>query len=166
MRLNVNTGATRSWALTAIAAATTILMAATNDPGDNWLRLGSLPRQERQRLVDNLQKFDLVYRAEQQQALRDLDRRINELDPDRRAQYLTAMRRYHLWLDRLPELKQGELQDKTPGERMALVRKLAVEHPVAPAATPRFLQVVDVGAHSPFELAAIYQIWQQLTTAE
>ena len=64
-------------------------------------------REQRQRLVENLQKFDLVYSADQQRALRDLDRRINELEPARQAQYLAALRRYHNWLDELARYRAG-----------------------------------------------------------
>jgi hypothetical protein len=91
---------------------------------------------------------------------------LNELDPARQAQYLATLRRYHNWLNQLPEMKQGELKDKPPGERMELVKKLVADHPVEPSSTTRFLQFVDAGDHSPFELAAIYQIWQRLSPDE
>ena len=73
------------------------------------------------------------------------------------------LRRYHNWLDSLPETKQDELKEKPPGERMELIKKLVKDHPVSRASTARFLQFVDVGDYSPFELAAIYQIWQSMS---
>jgi hypothetical protein len=157
----------RFWALPAISTLATMLVAATVDPsGGNWDRLRALPPEARQRLVDNLQKFDLLYSAEQQRAIRDLDRRINELDSTQQFQYLATARRYHNWLDRLPETKQDELNAKPPGERMDLIKKLVSVHPVPRASTARFLQFVDVGDYSPFELAAIYQIWQSMSAPE
>jgi hypothetical protein len=166
MSFNGKRDATRFWGLPIMAAVATMLMAATIDPSGDRLRLQAMPRIERQRLVENLQKFDMLYSADQQQILRDLDHRFNELDPERQAQYLAALRRYHNWLHQLPELKQAELKEKAPGERMALVKKVVAEYPTAPGATAKFLQFVDVGDHSPFELAAIYQLWQALSPGE
>lgn len=156
----------RFWVIPAISALATLLVAATVVPDDNWSRLRALPRPERQRLVDNLQKFDLVYTPEQQQSLRTLDRKINELEPGQRAQYLAAMRRYHNWLASLPDPSQDSLKEKAPGERMELIKKMVKDHPVPHATTARFLQFVDVGDFSPFDLAAIYEIWQSMSTAE
>jgi hypothetical protein len=157
----------RFWALPAISALATMLVAATVDPsGGNWDRLRALPPEARQRLVENLQKFDLLYSSEQQRSLRDLDRRINELDPTQQVQYLATAHRYHNWLSSLPETKQDELKAKSPGERMDLIKQLVKVHPVPRASTARFLQFVDVGDYSPFELAVIYQIWQTMSAAE
>jgi hypothetical protein len=156
----------RYWGLPAISAIATMLVAATVDPSGNWDRLYALPLEARQRLVENLQKFDLLYTSEQQRALRDLDRRINELDPTQRAQYLATAHRYHNWLDSLPEKKQDDLKEKPPAERMDLIKKLLQDHPVPRASTARFLQFVDVGDYSPFELATIYQIWQSMPIEE
>ena len=118
------------WILPGISALATLLVAAAVDSGDNWARLRAMPKQQRQRLVDNLQKFDLVYSVDQQQALRDLDRRINELDPARQAQYLAVLRRYHNWLDSLPDTLQDAVKEKAPGERMEFITKLVKDHPV------------------------------------
>jgi hypothetical protein len=156
----------RFWGLPAISALATMLVAATVDPGGNWDRLHALPKEARHRLVENLQKFDLLYSAEQQRALRELDRRINELESPQQVQYLSTAHRYHNWLDSLPEKKQDELKEKPPNERMDLVRKLLKDHPVPRASTARFLQFVDVGDYSPFELATIYQIWRSMAQEE
>ena len=47
-----------------------------------------------------------------------------------------------------------------------MITKLVKDHPVPHATTARFLRFVDVGDYSPFELAAIYQIWQSMSPAE
>jgi hypothetical protein len=158
--------AIRFWVVPAISALATLLVAATVDSDDNWARLRTLPRLERQRLAENLKKFDLVYDAKQQASLRDLDRKVNELEPGQRAQYLAAMRRYHNWLASLPDPAQDTIQNKAPGERMELIKKLVKDHPVPRAATARFLQVIDVGDFSPFELAAMHEIWQSMSAAD
>lgn len=166
MSLQLRHDAIRFWALPALSALATILVAATVGPSDNWARLRAMPQHERQRLVENLKKFDLVYSPDQQRALRELDRRINELEPARQAQYLSALRRYRNWLESLPDTKQDALKQKTPGERMEMITRLVRDHPVAHAKTARFLQFIDVGDYSPFELAAIYQVWQTMSASE
>jgi hypothetical protein len=76
------------------------------------------------------------------------------------------MRRYHNWLASLPDPAQDTIRDKSPGERMELIKKMVKDHPVPRAATARFLQVIDVGDFSPFELAAMYETWQSMSPAE
>ena len=128
----------RFWALPAISALATMLVAANVDPsGGNWDRLRALPPEARQRLVENLQKFDMLYSSEQQRSLRDLDHRINELDPTQQVQYLrTTAHRYHNWLASLArETKQDELKAKSPGERMDMIKQLVKVHPVPGAST-------------------------------
>jgi hypothetical protein len=160
MRFDINRRSIRIWGVPAISALATILLAATMDPDQNWARLRSLPGEQRQKLVENLKKFDLLYNQDKQQALRDLDRRLNELEPTRRTQYLAVLRGYHNWLNQLPEKRQDELNDKPPGERMALVKKLVADYPVPKLTTPHLLQITDVGDYTPFELAALFKIWQ------
>ncbi len=149
----------------ALSALATILLAAV-DPGRNEARLKAMPVEERQRLLENLRKFELLYSPREQQAVRELDRRVNELEPERRAFYLAVLRRYHNWLNRLPDAKRDELKTTAPEQRMALVKKLLTDNPVPRADTPQFLKITDVGADSPLELAALYKIWQAMTAAQ
>jgi hypothetical protein len=148
--------------LVGISALATVLVAAA-DPELAWGRLKAMPPEERQRLLDNVKKFDLIYTPDQQQSLREIDRRINELEPERRASYLAALRRYHNWLSRLPENKRDELNAMATAERLTLVKKLVKDNPVPRAQTPLFLRITDLGDYSPFELAAFFKIWQALT---
>jgi hypothetical protein len=156
----------RFWSLLAIALAASALVGATVDLEENWIKVRSTPRQERQRLTNNLQKFDLLYTPDQQQAIRDLDRRINELDAAGRTQYRATLRRYHNWMNQLSETKQGELKQKAPNERMAMVKRLLGSDPVIGTSNARFLQFIDVGDHSPMELASIYHAWKDLSPSE
>jgi len=162
MSLDIKRQLLRVLGVPAISALATILVAAALDPDRNWARLRALPAEQRLKLVDTLKKFDLLYTREQQQALRDLDRRINELEPAKRAEYFAVLRRYHNWLNRLPEKKQDELTDKPAGERLSLVKKLVAEHAVPRATTAQYFQITDLGDYSPFELAALFKIWQVL----
>jgi len=162
MSLEIKHHPLRVWGLAAISAVATILVAAASDPGRNWARLRSLPGEQRQKLVETLKKFDLLYTPAQQQALRELDRRLDELEPAKRIEYFAVLRRYHNWLDRLPEKKQTELSDASPSERLSLVKKLIAVYPLPKTRTARFLQIMDLGDYSPFELAALFKIWQVL----
>jgi hypothetical protein len=137
-----------------------VMVASTALPDRNWERLRALPAEQRTKLVDAIKKFDLLYTQEQQQKLRDLDRRINELESSKQVEYLSVLRRYHNWHGRLPEKLQDELRDKPPNERIGLVRKLVSQYPVPTMATARFIQVTDLGDYSPFELASLFKIWQ------
>jgi len=163
MSLDIKHHPIRVFGLPAISALATILVAAAFDPDRNWVRLRALPGEQRLKLVDTLKKFDLLFTREQQQALRDLDRRLNELEPAEQIKYFAVLRRYHNWLNRLPEKKQDELSQKPAGERLSLVKKLVAEYPVPKMKTVRFLQITDLGDYSPFELAALFKIWQVLT---
>jgi hypothetical protein len=152
----------RIWALPALTALATLLIAAGSDLDQGWERVKSLPVERRAKLIEILKKFDLVYTAPQQQALKDLDRRIKELPPDQASYYFAVLRGYHNWLNQLPDMKQRDVNDRPPGERMAAVKKLIADYPPPRAKTPPFLQLADLGDHSPTELAAIFQIWQAM----
>jgi hypothetical protein len=166
MKLDITRHALSVWGVPAVVAAALVLVAAAADLEENLARLKLLPRDQRAKLVENLQKFDLVLTAEQRKSLRELDRRIAELPPDQQADYLAALRRYHNWLNRLPDRNRDEILSTPAEKRMALVAKLVSQHPSPRADTPRFLRIADPGQYSPFELAAIYKIWQALTPAE
>jgi hypothetical protein len=153
----------KKWCLPVISGLATILAAAAFDPDQNWARLRGLPIERRAKLVENLKKFDLLYSSRQQEALRELDRKIQALPSESRTHYLAVLARYHNWLNQIPESKQDELESLPPNERMAAVKKLAADYPLSNVQTWRFLRMVDVGEYSPFELASLFKVWQDLT---
>jgi hypothetical protein len=150
------------WGLVGISAAALVLVAAVSEPDASWERLRALSPNGRSHLLENLRRFDLELTPEQRDAVREIDHRLADLQPDERARYESVLHRYHAWLASLPENRQAELAAKPAAERMALVRKLAAEHPVPSADTQPVLKVVEAGAWSPFELASAYKIWQVL----
>jgi hypothetical protein len=145
-----------------ISAVAILLAAAAFDPEANWARLRAFPNDHRAKLVENIKKFDLLYKGSEQAALRDLDRKINELPAASRAHYLDALARYHNWVNQLPENKQAELTALPAAERMAAVKKLLQDYPLERPTTARFLRRVDLGEYSPFEIASLFLIWQAL----
>jgi len=156
----------RTWGLVAVSALAVVVMGAVADPDRSWARIRAMPMEQRTKLLQNLRRFDLELTAEKQQAIRDLDRRIAQLAPDRQFEYLAVLRRYHNWFSRLPENRQDELLSRPPAERMALVRKLVVDHAVPKADTPQVLRLAELGEYSPFELASIFKIWQAAAPAQ
>ncbi len=77
-----------------------------------------------------------------------------------------VLRRYHDWLNSLPEIKQDELLAQPPDDRMALIRKLVVQYAVPTSETPEFLRIAEVGELSPFELASAFRIWQASNSSQ
>lgn len=161
-------GAVRVFALPAVVALATILIAAGFDLESNKNRFKALPVEERKKLVDNLLRFDAVLTLDQKRAVEELDRKIHELPDAQQSEYLATLRRYHNWLARLPEDRREEIMRASPTEKMAAVRKLASlpRYHVPQDLTPSIVQLADIGEHTPFELAAIYRIWQALTPAQ
>lgn len=156
----------RNWGLVAVSALAVVSIAAGSDSDASWARIRALPMEQRTKLLQNLRRFDLELTPEKRQAVRDLDRRIAELDSVRRSEYRAVLRRYHSWFEHLPENLQEELLSKPPAERMTLIRKHVVAHPVPKADTPQILRLADLGEYSPFELASIYKIWQRAAANE
>src|SRR5262249_20386615 len=149
-----------TWRPVVISAMAMILVAAASEHDANWDRLRAMSPEARSRLLSNLRKFDLELTPEQQSAMRELDRRLADLPPEERDRYLAVLRRYHDWLNSLPENRQDELTSKPTGERMALIRKLIVERPVPTGDTPLILRLIEPGEDSPFEVASAYEIWE------
>ncbi len=76
------------------------------------------------------------------------------------------MRRYHNWLDSLPDKERDDLQVRPPGERMAQIKKMLSRFPLPAEGTPLWLQFADFAGPSPFETATTFRIWQGLTTQQ
>jgi hypothetical protein len=119
--------------------------------------------EHRTQLTEALKRFDLQLSADEQQALRDLDQQINRLPAEEKTRYLAVLRRYHNWLDSLPETVKDNLLAKPPAERLSQIRILLPRYPLPEEITPYALQFTDVGGGFPFELAREFKIWQSLS---
>ena len=150
----------------AAAASVVLAIGASDAPDDPRSRLQSMSVQHRTELAEALKHFELQLNPDQQKSIRDLDRRLNQLPAEERARYLAAMRRYHNWLDSLPDKERDDLQVKQPGERMAQIKKMLSRFPLPSEGTPPWLQLADFAGPSPYETAAIFRIWQGLTTQQ
>jgi len=119
--------------------------------------------QQRTELADALKQFDLQLTPDQQKSIREIDQQISKLSTEAQVHYLAALRRYHNWLDSLPETVRDNLQAKPPGERMAQIKTMISKYPLPRESHPYWMQFAEVAGSSPFELAAIFKIWQELT---
>jgi hypothetical protein len=115
----------RAIALVAALAAAGFLGAASADLAA-MERLRSLPLRQRRALAEALDRFgrlDAVDRA----AIRDVDRRVAALGPDERARALDRLRRYHLWVQSLPDSRRDDLHRMSPEGRIEAVRAFLEE---------------------------------------
>ena len=166
MSLDHKSESRRRWMIVGVSALAVISVAAISDLDANWSRLRSMPADHRARILQSLRKFELELPPDKQREIRDLDRRIASLDSPSRARHLWVLRRYHAWLDTLPENQRELLLAVPPAERMVMVRKLTATYPVPSTDTPKSLQISEVGELSPFELASAYRIWDASKPAQ
>lgn len=73
------------------------------------------------RVLQSLRKFELQLPPDKQQEIRELDRRIAELNSQAQGRYYWVLRRYHHWLNSLPEIQREALLALPHAERMAMV---------------------------------------------
>ncbi len=149
-----------------VSALAVILVAAVAEPDPNWARIRSMPPDQRTKLLQRLRKFDLELTPAKQQTIRELDRQVAQLDPQQRARYFWVLRRYHDWLNQLPENKQEEILALPADDRLPTIRKLAEQYPVSSSETPEFMRIAEVGELSPFELASVYRIWERASKSQ
>jgi hypothetical protein len=139
-----------------------IVIPARAGEDENWQRLRAIPREQRLVLADKIKEFDALPR-EQRDAIRGIDQQVNKsADRDR---YLGVLRRYHLWLQNLPEAQREQFLTTPPDQRMALVTKFrAEERATATKTAPSlFLQIADHGGISLFDLGQRLKVWFALT---
>ena len=129
-------------------------------------RIENMTAAQRNEVAETLRRFDLQIPGEQQKSLRELDKKIGKLPADEKLHYLAVLRRYHNWLETLPETVKDSIAQKSPSERMAYIKSLTSKYPLPVEKTPYWIQFVDVSGGNPFELAAVFKIWQELTPAQ
>ena len=137
------------------------------DVPENLRRLASMPLPHRKALAQNLARFDAMDAADRE-AIRALDRELAAQPDSNRAHKLAVLRRYHLWLQRLSKAQRDAIGAATPQDRLALVIKVRAMEQASEARrkTPVFLQVVDLGDMSPFDVAQWLKIWFTLAPSD
>lgn len=131
---------------------------------ENWERIRSMPREQRVLLSEKLRDFDRLGHGEKA-AVESLDAKIAAEETSAQANYRTVLRRYHLWVQSLPEEKRNRLQSTPPDQRMALVAKLRAEERASGGkrSNPLFLQLIGP---SPFLIAQRLKLWAELSDEE
>lgn len=155
----------RASATLAVAAAVPLLLGATDQLQEALSRLREMSPDQRAKAADALRRFDLRP-PDEQKAIRQLDQRINGLPPSERQRYLDVLRRYHVWLETLPETVRDGLLLKAPDQRMPEIQSLVAKYPVPQERTPAWIQFTDLTGTSDLELAALFKIWHDLTQRE
>lgn len=152
-------------ALALIGALTLPGPAPIANAPDGWTRLGAMPQELRSHLANQLKAFDLLSRDEKD-SVRALDREIASEPEENRVAYYGVLRRYHLWVQSLPEAQRNELNAAPPASRFALVSKLVAEREGRDQPESSFFHYSDFGGVSPFDLAARIQVWLKLNDAQ
>jgi hypothetical protein len=140
-------------------------MGAAGDDA-NWRRIRSFPREARLRLAGKLAEFDGLDRPTRD-AIRALDAKLAQLPETDRANDLAVLRRYHLWLEGLPESQYNDIAAQPVEKRMALVSRIAAEQTARPRTpSPVVLRYSDFGDFSPYDLADQVKTWSALSPAQ
>ena len=132
---------------------------------ENAARLREMPLGQRQRLVGALEEFGRLPSAEQA-SVREVDRKLQSLPAADRANYYAAMRRYHLWLNALPETRRNEVLGLPPADRMKAVSRIVKEQQARPSTAPPFFQMADTVGVPLFDLANRIKVWLALPKAQ
>lgn len=152
--------------LTTLFVGTLTLPALAPGPDvGNWEKLRSMPREQRLHLAAQLKIFDGLG-PDEQAALRAIDRALAAEPEGDRENDFAVLRRYHLWVQSLPEVRRGELKAATPEARLALARKYRAEQRTVGAGASQFLKVADFRGVSPYVLAHLIQVWFSLKPAQ
>ena len=153
----------RALAILVVPAVAALSIGAGDVPDDARARLQNMSPRQRTEMADALKQFDLQLTPDQQKSIREIDQQISKLSAEDQVHYLAALRRFHNWLDSLPETVRNNLQAKPPGERMAQIKTMISQYPLPRESHPYWMQFAEVAGSSPFELAATFKIWQELT---
>ncbi len=86
-------------------------------------RLKSMPLDHRRRLAANLHQFESLPR-DQQASIRELDRQIEDADPEMRDRYRDLARRYYNWVQTLSNSDREALRAGSTSERLGLAQTL------------------------------------------
>src|SRR4051794_38661779 len=98
------------------SAVVVLLLGASEAVDEARARLLSMSLQERKQIEASLRRFDQVLTSDEQKAIRALDQRIAGLVPEERLRFLAVLRRYHNWLDSLPDTVKNSVLDTPVAE--------------------------------------------------
>jgi hypothetical protein len=133
---------------------------------ENRARYQQMSMGARRDLAESLRRFDQDLRNEQQQAVRAIDDRLNALSAEERASYFAVLRRFHNWIEGLPERVRDDLLAKAPDQRMAMIKTLTAKYPLPNVEARSPIDFIQTGGTGAFEVAALCKIWLTLPPQE
>lgn len=89
---------------------------------DGWRRLAVMPLSQRQRLAENLKRFDALSPS-QQRAIESLDAAVNGLSEVEQQRHVNLLNKYHIWLSNQPPGTRERLASLEPSVRLKAVEE-------------------------------------------
>lgn len=120
----------------------------------------------RRELAESLRRFDQDFRVEQQRALRSIDDRLKTLPAEDRDRYFAVLRRYHNWVEGLPERVRDDLLAKAPDQRFTSVKTLIAKYPLPDVEARSPVDFIQTGGTGAFEVASLCKVWLTLPSRE
>ena len=143
-----------------------VLMAGAAHLDGSRARILDKSPAERQELHEALRRFDLRLNNEEQRAVRSLDARLNALPEADREEYLAVLRRYHNWLQQLPERERDDILAQPPSSRLDRIRSIAARRPPESSVSSSQLDFIQIGGTAVFGLASLCKTWLSLSPAD
>lgn len=148
-------GRLRSAGARAILLAGLLPAASAEEPEANLARLRTMSREHRESLSKTLDAFDGLGR-EERDAIRDLDAKLAGLDSETRARYLAVLRRYHVFLQNLPEAKRKALEaEPDPSRKLAMIAAIRAEQKASSGDAPPLGNAIQISELSRIRLRAL-----------
>jgi hypothetical protein len=148
---------------------TLLVLMSASDPSAGIERLRAMPLERRTQLAEKLATFDALP-SNQKSAVRSFDSRVQELEPDKRDDYLKLLRRYHLWRRSLTDAQRKKIDDApTPTTRIKIVETLREEQRKRVSAEiekANWIQISSLNELTLFWSAHHLVIWFLLDDAE
>ncbi|MDR3619716.1 MAG: hypothetical protein P4L85_10230 [Paludisphaera borealis] len=156
----------RSRPLGLLAGTLVVMAAGAASLDENRARFLQASAVARRDLAESLRRFDQDFRVEQQQAVRSIDDRLKTLPTEEREHYLAAMRRFHNWVEGLPERVRDDLLAKAPDQRLGSVKTLVAKYPLPDVEARSPVDFIQTGGTGAFEVASLCKTWLALSPQE
>ena len=166
MTENLKSGLLRSRALGLVVGILIVAAAGAASLDENRSRFLLSSTVARRELAESLRRFDHDLTDEEQQTLRSIDDRLNSLPSSQRDAYFAVLRRYHNWLDGLPERVRDGLLAKPADQRLAAIKPLIAKYPLPDVQTRSPVDFIQTGGTGVFEVASLCKTWLALSPEE
>lgn len=150
-----------------LVVATAVVMAAgaasVDENRERFLQTSLLGRRE---LAESLRRFDHDLSDQQQQSLRAIDDRLKALPIADRERHLAVLRRFHNWIDGLPERVRDDLLARPADQRLGVMKTLIAKYPLPDLESRSQVEFIQTGGTGIFEVASLCKTWLNLSAPE